>query len=42
VAPARIAEQQVGEIADRDSRDATPTRWHKHPGSVSQVIYSVS
>ena len=38
----RIAEQHVGEVAGRDPRDPAPTCWRKHPGSVSQVVYSDS
>ena len=42
VAATRIAEQQVGDVAGRDPRDPAPTCWRKHPGSVSQVVYSDS
>jgi len=38
----RIAEQHVGEVAGRDPHDPGPTCWRKHPGSVSQVVYSNS
>ncbi len=42
VTATRIAEQQVGEVAGRDSRDSAPACGRKHPGSVSQVVYSCS
>jgi len=42
VAATWIAEKHVGEVAGRDSRDSAATCWHKHPGSVSQVVYSDS
>jgi hypothetical protein len=42
VTATRIAEQQVGEVAGRDPRDSASTCWRKHPGSVSQVVYSSS
>jgi hypothetical protein len=38
----RIAEQQIGEVAGRDPRGPAPTCRRKHPGSVSQVVYSNS
>jgi hypothetical protein len=37
-----IAEQDVSDVTGRDPRDAAPTSWRKHPGSVSQVVYSDS
>jgi hypothetical protein len=42
VAATRIAEQQIGKITGRNPRGTAPIRRRKHPGSVSQVVYSVS
>jgi hypothetical protein len=42
VTATRITEQQVSEVAGRDTREPAPTGWRKHPGSVSQVVYSSS
>ena len=38
----RVAERRVGQIAGREPSDAAPTCLRKHPGSVSQVVYSDS
>ena len=38
----RIAEQDVSDVTGRDPGAAAPTCWRKHPGSVSQVVYSDS
>ena len=40
--PSRVAQREIGEVADQHADDAGLPCRRKHPGSVSQVVYSHS